>query len=110
MAPDVCGDDHPQIAYAASTRAESISIVSTERHHIAAWRAEVESEESEGTFIANVENLTLTELKCRISRLLRDNEEHEARRVTAAAAVAAVSGEATMEQESEIQKRAVEGP
>jgi len=52
----------------------------------------------------------VTELKYQVSRLLRDSEERGVRRVAAVVAVAAASGEATMEQESETQKRVIQGP
>lgn len=97
LVADVCEEDHPQIAYAASTRADSISMASTKRHRIAAWRSRIESEESDNTSIASLENLTVTELKHQISHLLRDKEEREARRATAVAAMG--SGATTVEQE-----------
>jgi EB1-like C-terminal motif len=52
--------------------------------------------------------MTVTELKHQISRLLRDKEECEAKRATAIAA-AASSGEATVNQEEESQKRVIDG-
>jgi hypothetical protein len=107
LVADVCEEDHPQIAYAASTRADSISMASTKCHRIAAWRSGIESEESDSTSIASLENLTVTELKHQISRLLRDKEEREARRATAVAAMG--SGATTVEQQNENQKQAIVG-
>jgi Prion-inhibition and propagation/EB1-like C-terminal motif len=75
MVADVCEESHPQIAYAASTRAESISVVTSNKQHIANWRAQIESDESDGTSVSHLENLTVTELKYQISRLLRDRLE-----------------------------------
>ena len=77
MVADVCETTHPQIAYAASTRADSISMATSRRHKIVAWRDQIESEESDGTSVAHLENLTVTELKYQVSRLLRDRLERE---------------------------------
>ena len=107
LVADVCEDDHPRIAYAASTRADSISMASTKRHNIAAWRSAIESEDSDTTSIASLENLTVTELKHQISRLLRDREEREARR--AMAVPAAGSEQPTEQDENELQKNTIAG-
>ena len=97
LVADVCEDDHPQVAYAASTRADPISGKSTRRQHITAWSSGVESDESDDVSAATLEDLTMTQLKHQISRLLRDEEEREAWRTKANAA--AIPEEATVEQE-----------
>lgn len=54
---------HPRVASTASTKAESISIFSGRYNFISQWQDSVDSEASGDTLIADVEDLTITELK-----------------------------------------------
>jgi hypothetical protein len=71
MVADVCEVDHPKISDAASTRADTISMATTHRNHIVEWTETVVSEESDDTTVADMESLTVTELK----HLLRNAQE-----------------------------------
>jgi hypothetical protein len=69
---DVCSGVHPQIAYAASTKADSMSVDATEKLNVAAWLSEIESEEPDGISAEHLENLTMTELKNLILRYQKE--------------------------------------
>jgi hypothetical protein len=64
-------DSHPRVASAASTKADSISMSSGKYEFISEWRASVDSETSGDTLIADIEDLTITELKQAIVSLSR---------------------------------------
>ncbi|KAI1068574.1 hypothetical protein LB507_004262 [Fusarium sp. FIESC RH6] len=56
-------ESHPRVASAASIRAESISMTSGRYEYISQWQTAVDSEASGDTLVAEVEDLTITELK-----------------------------------------------
>ena len=56
-------DSHPRVASAASTKADSISTTSERYESISIWQTAVDSEASGDDIIADVEDLTITELK-----------------------------------------------
>ncbi|KAH7196410.1 prion-inhibition and propagation-domain-containing protein [Fusarium flagelliforme] len=56
-------ESHPRVASAASTKADSISMSSGKYEFISQWQNSVDSEASRDSLIADVEDLSITELK-----------------------------------------------
>ncbi|KAF2785724.1 hypothetical protein K505DRAFT_290850 [Melanomma pulvis-pyrius CBS 109.77] len=78
---DVCSDDHPDIADAASTRADTISMVSSERRYVAAWAEHTDASQREmetGRMSPDVDSMTVTELKHLVLKVRAQQKEHEA--------------------------------
>ena len=79
MIAEVCARDHPEIASAASDKAETLTFASEQHRDVAVWAQGVlaDSTEAQETQL-DVESLTLTELKHKILEL----ERHRLRGVT----------------------------
>ncbi|KAJ4137192.1 hypothetical protein NW768_002773 [Fusarium equiseti] len=56
-------ESHPRVASAASTKADTISMISGRYEFVSQWQNAVDSGASEDMLIANIEDLTITELK-----------------------------------------------
>lgn len=56
-------ESHPRVASAASTKADSISMSCGRQEFISQWQESVDSEASDDTLTADIEDLTITELK-----------------------------------------------
>ena len=77
---EVCSEDHPDIADAASTRADTISLASTHQRHVAVWAESVhlaQVDEAE-RMSPDLESLTVTELKHKVLELIQERKEREA--------------------------------
>ena len=76
---EACSEDYPDVADAASTRAETVSLVSTHQCQVVAWMEnvpEIEGEE-EDKMQDDLESLTVTELKRKVLELQKERREHQ---------------------------------
>ena len=83
---DVCSEDHRDISEAASTKADTMSMASTDRQTVAAWTEDVHEPllEVEQISIPDLESLTVTELKHKLFEMMEERRSAEARRRAAA--------------------------
>jgi hypothetical protein len=68
---EACGEEYPQISDAASARIEALSLASSRRLEIEDWSSEVDTLRDKTT--ADIESLTVTELKHSIYGLLQSS-------------------------------------
>lgn len=71
---EVCSEDHPDIADAASTIADSPSFASTDQQHVAAWTEGLPDTQmqAEDGLLPDLESLTVTELKHQILEMRKE--------------------------------------
>lgn len=76
---EVCSEDHPDIADAASTKADTMSLASTHQRHVVAWTDGVQESqvEAEERMSPDLESLTVTELKHKILEMIQEKKERE---------------------------------
>jgi hypothetical protein len=72
---EVCSEDHPDIAGAASTKADTISHASTHHRHVAAWTEGVQDGPSTDRMSPDLESLTVTELKHMLLQMKQERQE-----------------------------------
>lgn len=74
---EVCSEDHPDIADVASTKADTISLPSSQRRHVVAWIEDVQEVrgEQEERMSPDLESLTVTELKQKLLEMLQERKE-----------------------------------
>lgn len=79
---EVCSEDHPDLADAVSTKADTISVVSTYYQRIAHWADNIQEIQppvqiAERT-VPDLESLTVTDLKHQVFQLMKELDEHKA--------------------------------
>ncbi|KAL9037267.1 MAG: hypothetical protein Q9214_005774 [Letrouitia sp. 1 TL-2023] len=74
MIAEVCSDEHPDIADAASTKADTISLASSSRRRVAVWVEGVRDAQGgeEDRASPDLESLTVTELKHKVLEMMRE--------------------------------------
>ncbi|KAI4216407.1 MAG: hypothetical protein LQ351_001417 [Letrouitia transgressa] len=74
MIAEVCSDEHPDIADAASTKADTMSLASSSRRHVVLWAEGVRSAQGgeEDRASPDLESLTVTELKHKVFEMMRE--------------------------------------
>ena len=79
LVAEVCSEDHPNIANAASTRADTISSASSNRKKVAAWAESVQEVRDDGQerLSPDIESLTTTELKHKLLEMIQERREHQ---------------------------------
>lgn len=82
---EVCSEDHPDIADAASSKADTMSLASTHRRHVAAWTESVQEVQLEAgeSMSSDIESLTVTELKHKLLEMIQEQKERETSSLTA---------------------------
>lgn len=74
LVAEVCENDHPDLSEAASMRADTISMATTTRQGIATWTESLNIGEDIDSGSADLESLTVTELKHRLWQLLQERQ------------------------------------
>ncbi|KAI4164462.1 MAG: hypothetical protein LQ342_001775 [Letrouitia transgressa] len=74
MIAEVCSDEHPDIADAASTKADTMSLASSSRRHVILWAEGVRDAQGgeEDRASPDLESLTVTELKHKVIEMMRE--------------------------------------
>lgn len=77
---EVCSEDHPDIADAASTKADTMSLASTHNRRVVAWTESIEEADIETgeRMSPDLESLTVTELKHKLLSMIQEKKEREA--------------------------------
>lgn len=76
---EVCSEDHPDIADAASTKADTMSLASTHQRYVVAWTESVQEVQVEAKerMSPDLESLTVTELKHKLLEMIQERKERE---------------------------------
>ena len=74
---EVCSEDHPDVADAASAKADTMSLASTQRRHVTDWIESVEEvQEDHGERMSpDLESLTVAELKQKVLEMRQERNE-----------------------------------
>ena len=76
---EVCSEDHPDIADAASTKADTMSLASSHQRYVLAWTESVQEVQAKAAerISPDLESLTVTELKHKLLEMIQERNERE---------------------------------